>query len=182
MMKFFLFLLFTLNLGAQTLPGQWRLPDGLQCNKASECYSNYCGVGPHGRKVCDTPGNFCYSRGNECLNDCECCSGKCASNGTCVADGQNECVPNNEAYRLSERECCSGKALSNGKCSPSQLSCQPLQERCLESSECCSKRCGSNGKCLPNSNAIFGGAPALLPELRGRTPASVMEIFNLPSK
>ncbi len=173
----FLMLLSQVTLGQSSV----RLPDGLQCRTASDCLSGYCGVSGNGSKVCASPGNFCYGQGDTCGNDCDCCSGICYSDGTCVADGIIECVAPGRLYKSSSRECCSGLGSSNGKCKASESSCLPLREICNSHSECCSNKCGSNGKCQPNSNAIFGGAPVLLKTGGERAPASLRNL-NLSSE
>lgn len=136
-----------------TVDGQWRAPNGFPCDVAGQCLSNICiPNGVHG--ICESPGYTCQEQSQLCLNDCDCCSNRCASNGKCVADGVRECVPNSQRYNSRASECCSGRADSQGKCLPSPRSCMALQESCSRNDECCSLKCGSRGVCLPNNRML----------------------------
>lgn len=125
---------------------------GEYCESATECQSGFCSSEACSipfYKVCDIPGRTCLPRNANCFFNADCCSNLCSSSGICVADGKNECVPNDSSFRFSAKECCSKKGTSDGLCRGSKNSCAFIGASCLQHSDCCSKRCGSNQHCAP---------------------------------
>jgi hypothetical protein len=97
----------------------------------------------------------CTETGQACGADGECCSNACGADGLCAGGGA--CTANGNSCSNSS-ECCSAQCdLDTLTCAPENSGCTATDQACIDSAECCSNIC-SDGFCaaIPAGNVTCG--------------------------